>query len=481
MQPQDILTVLPEVILAGYAMTALLLAVYFGKDRLSEPLFWITASVMAGIGLFLFVSPMEAREAFGGAFQDDAFARYAKGLILIGGAAMLLLSKDDLVRNNVFHFEFPILIALASVGMMMMVSAGDLIALYMGLELQSLALYVIAAFQKERQRSTEAGLKYFVLGALSSGLLLYGASLIYGYAGTTSFEGIASVVSDGSNGIGVGLLTGLVFLCVGLGFKISAAPFHMWTPDVYEGAPTAVTGYLATAAKVAAICLFARVLFDGFEGARLAWSQILSFLAMMSMYVGAIAAVGQWDIKRLMAYSSIAHMGFALMGLAAGSANGLQAMLIYMAIYLATNIGVFAFILSMRRDGQAVTNIESLGLYSRVEPLRSACLAVLMLSLAGLPPLLGFIGKFYVFFAAVDAGLLWLALAAVPASVIGAFYYLRIVYLMYFGSEVNGLDGGISRLQRLALIAAALIVVIGSVNLFGFEPYTEVAALALLD
>ncbi|MEO0342295.1 MAG: NADH-quinone oxidoreductase subunit NuoN [Pseudomonadota bacterium] len=467
-----------EVILVLYAMAALIIGVYFGKDALSQLLFWTTAAVMGGCAVLLGVSPYGERVAFDGAFIDDAFSRYAKILILFGSSVILLLSQNYLKRNKLYQFEFPILIALATVGMMLMVSAGDLIALYMGLELQSLALYVIAAFHRDSVRSTEAGLKYFVLGALSSGLLLYGASLVYGYTGSTNFDDIASTVQSGD--MPLGMLFGLVFLCVGMGFKISAAPFHMWTPDVYEGAPTPVTAFFATAPKIAAAGLFARVLFDAFGGVTQDWIQIIAFLSLISMFLGSVAAIGQNNIKRLMAYSSIAHMGFALMGLAAGTEQGVQSMMIYMAIYLAMNIGVFAFILNMEKDGQEVTEIGALGLYSQQEPLRAACMGVLLFSLAGIPPLVGFFGKFYVLGAAVDAGLVWLAVAGVIASVIGAYYYLRIIYLMYFGEQVDALDGTIPTLHWLALVGSSAAMVFGIANLFGFDGFAAEAAAALL-
>jgi len=363
--------------------------------------------------------------------------------------------------------------------MMMMVSAGDLMALYMGLELQSLSLYVVAAFRRDSLRSTEAGLKYFVLGALSSGLLLYGASLIYGTTGSTNFENIASVIS--AQDMPLGLLFGLVFLCTGLAFKISAAPFHMWTPDVYEGSPTPVTGFFATAPKVAAAGLFARVLHDAFGNAVSDWQQILAFLAVVSMFLGSIAAIGQRNIKRMMAYSSIGHMGFALMGLAAGTSEGVQGLLIYMAIYVTMNVGVFAFILNMERDGTAVTDIAALGNYSRVDPARALALAILMFSLAGIPPLVGFFGKFYVLLAAVNAGLTWLAVAGVVASVIGAYYYLRIIYLMYFGEAGETLTGRMPALHWCALGASALAMTFGVINLFGVEAIAKAAAATLVN
>jgi NADH-quinone oxidoreductase subunit N len=363
---------------------------------------------------------------------------------------------------------------------MMMVSAGDLMALYMGLELQSLALYVVASLRRDSAKSTEAGLKYFVLGALSSGMLLYGASLTYGYAGTTLFSGIIQTATDGD--MSIGLLLGLVMLIAGLAFKVSAVPFHMWTPDVYEGSPTPVTAFFATAPKVAAMGMFARVMHDAFGNATADWGQVIALLSVLSMFLGAIAAIGQTDIKRLMAYSSIAHMGYALMGLAAGTELGVQAMLIYMAIYVTMNVGTFAFILSMERDGQPVTDIRSLGMYGSKEPGKALAMLVLLFSLAGVPPLVGFFGKFYVLRAAYEAGLAWLAVAGVIASVIGAFYYLRIVFYMYFGDErEDALDGGSSPILWAFLMGSAVIMVVGVVNLFGIESVALSAAATLVN
>jgi NADH-quinone oxidoreductase subunit N len=473
----DINIVLPEITLAVFAMAALMVAVYGGKDRLAGLMFWSTSGIMGLLGLWLAFSEPVISSAFNGSFINDGYARFAKVIILFGSASMLLLSQDYLEKNKLFKFEFPILIALAALGMMLMVSAGDLMALYMGLELQSLALYVVASFRRDSIRSTEAGLKYFVLGALSSGLLLYGASLVYGFSGTTNFAGISETINDGN--LGLGMLFGLVFLSVGMAFKVSAAPFHMWTPDVYEGSPTPVTGFFATAPKVAAACLFGRVVHDAFGAAISDWQQIIVFLSFVSMFLGAIAAIGQTNIKRLMAYSSIAHMGFALLGLSSGTQEGVQALLIYMAIYVTMNVGVFAFILNMERDGQPITDIRSLGLYSRVEPLRAAALAVLMFSLAGIPPLVGFFGKLYVLKAAINAGMTWLAISAVVASVIGAFYYLRIIYFMYFGEEVEKMSGKMPFLHKFALYGATLIMLFGAINLFGIESVAADAAVSL--
>ena len=324
----DINIVLPEITLAVFSMAALMVAVYGGKDKLAGLMIWVTSGVMCALGLWIAFWEPGTTTAFNGSFVNDGYARFAKVVILFGSAMMLLLSQDYLEKNKLLKFEFPILIALATLGMMLMVSAGDLMALYMGLELQSLALYVVASFRRDSIRSTEAGLKYFVLGALSSGLLLYGASLVYGFSGTTNFAGISETIHDGK--LGLGMLFGLVFLSVGMGFKVSAAPFHMWTPDVYEGSPTPVTGFFATAPKVAAAGLFGRVVHDAFGGAITDWQQIIAFLSFVSMFLGSIAAIGQTNIKRLMAYSSIAHMGFALLGLSSGTQEGVQALLIYM-------------------------------------------------------------------------------------------------------------------------------------------------------
>ena len=473
----DIQLILPELLLSGYAMVALIGAVYTVKDRGASLLVWATSAVMIVLALWIWIAGPQGA-AFEGTFVTDGFARFAKVVILLSGAAVLLMSDGYMARLGILKFEYPLLIALASVGMMVMVSAGDLITLYMGLELQSLSLYVVAALRRDSVKSTEAGLKYFVLGALSSGLLLYGASLVYGFTGTTQFAGIIEATSGG---VSLGLLFGLVFLMAGFAFKVSAAPFHMWTPDVYEGSPTPVTAFFATAPKVAAMALFARVVHDAFGGIVTDWQQIVAFLSVISMFLGAIAAIGQRNIKRLMAYSSIAHMGFAMMGLAAGTAFGVQAMLIYMAIYVTMNIGAFAFIMSMEKDGRIVTDIDTLQMYSRREPLKALAMLILLFSLAGVPPMVGFFGKFYVLRAAYDAGLAWLAVAGVIASVIGAFYYLRIVYFMYFGEEREPLDPGMSPVLWGFLMASAAIMVVGVVNLFGIEPAAAAAAAALVN
>ncbi len=474
----DLLTVLPEALLALSALAALMWGVFGGRDRLALPILWATAALLAALAVWIAATGEGARTAFGGLFVDDAFARFAKVVLLAAAAAVLAMAAGVLGRRGLLRFEFPVLVALAALGMMMMVSAGDLMALYMGLELQSLALYVIAAMRRDSVRSTEAGLKYFVLGALASGLMLYGASLAYGYAGTTGFAGILAALAAGETPLG--LLFGLVFLLAGLSFKVSAVPFHMWTPDVYEGAPTPVTAFFATAPKVAAMALIARLVHDAFGPAGHDWRQVVALLAVASMFLGAVAGIGQRDFKRLMAYSSIGHMGFALVGLAAGSATGVQTMLVYLAIYATMNVGVFAFILAMEREGRHLTDLASLSLLSRREPTAALALMILLFSLAGVPPLLGFFAKYGVLLAAVEADMAWLALAGVIASVISAFYYIRIVYLMYFGDEGEGLDGAMTPAQKTLLVVTAAVMVAGIVNLFGIEAPAAAAAQALV-
>lgn len=477
MTSHDLSLILPEILLSVFAMAALMFGAYFGKDRVAGPILWASAAAMVLMALLIGLGSGQAQTAFGGLVTVDAFARFAKVAILLAGAAVLLMGQDYMQRHDLLRFEYPILIVLATVGMMMMVSAGDLITLYMGLELQSLSLYVLAAIRRDSLKSTEAGLKYFMLGALASGLLLYGASLVYGYAGTTNLAGIAQAAQGG---LSVGLLMGLAFMLAGLAFKVSAVPFHMWTPDVYEGAPTPVTAFFATAPKIAAMALLMRLVHDGFGEAARDWGQIIAFMALASMVVGAVAAIGQSNIKRLMAYSSISHMGFALAGLAAGTAQGVQATLIYMAIYVTMNIGVFAFILSMRRDGRQVVSIQDLNMLSKTQPGQALALLILMFSLAGVPPLVGFWGKFAVLWAAWDAGLTWLVVGGLLSSVVGAFYYIRIVYLTYFGTETDPLDSDMPAIQWGLLAASAAAMLLGVVNLFGVEGAAAIAAQALV-
>lgn len=479
----DLNIILPEILLAVYAMLALVFAVYTGKDKLAPMLTWLTALVFVLLAAWIGMSGVGNNAAFHDMFHDDGFARFAKVAVLLSAAAILVMSQDYMSRRDMLRFEYPMLMALAVVGMMVMVSAGDLMALYLGLELQSLSLYVIASLRRDSIKSTEAGMKYFVLGSLSSGLLLFGSSLVYGFSGTTLFSGIIEAASGGHASLG--LLFGLVLVISGLAFKISAVPFHMWTPDVYEGAPTPVTAFFATAPKLAAMALFARVMHDAFGGVTADWQQIVAFLSLLSMFLGAVAAIGQTNIKRLMAYSSIAHMGYAMMGLAAGTASGVQALLIYMAIYVTMNVGTFAFILSMEKDGQPVTDINALNMYAKREPGKALAMLVLLFSLAGVPPMVGFFGKFYVLKAAYEAGLVWLAVLGVIASVIGAFYYIRIVYYMYFGEEGDeSLDKGSAPvLWGFLMVSAAIIGLawLPGLNLLGLETWAAAAAATLVN
>ncbi len=412
------------------ALGALALVAYgaFAGERSTQTVNWLSFALLVVAGLIVWWLPAGKLVTFNGGFVVDDFARVLKILALIGSAVTIVLAKDYLAAEKQEKFEFSILIVLSTTGMLMLISAADLIALYLGLELMSLALYVVAASNRDSVRSTEAGLKYFVLGALSSGMLLYGASLIYGFTGTVSFAGIAQAAGKG----GLGLTFGLVFLFAGFCFKVSAVPFHMWTPDVYEGAPTPVTAFFSSAPKVAAIAIFVRAPITAFPDITPQWQQIVVFVAIASMVLGAFAAIGQRNIKRLMAYSSIGNMGFALVGLAAGTAEGVQGVVVYMAIYLAMTLGTFAVILSMRRGGQLVEEISDLSGLARTHPTMAFFLATMMFSLAGIPPLAGFFAKYFVFLAAIKAGLYALAVIGVLASVVGAYYYLTIVKVMYF-------------------------------------------------
>jgi len=464
----NLLPALPELLVAVGAMALLMVGVFLRQDA-TRLLSWAGVVLLAVAALVMRAAP---EAAFGGMFINDAFAVFMKRLVLVGAALGLIMSLDFNERERAARFEFPILILFATTGMMLMVSANDLISLYLGLELQSLALYVIAAFQRESVRSTEAGLKYFVLGALSSGLLLYGASLVYGFAGTTSFGGIATVLQHGEP-LPMGIVFGIVFVAAGLAFKVSAVPFHMWTPDVYEGAPTPVTAFFSIAPKVAAIALLVRVFAEPFYGAVDAWRQIIIVVAVLSMALGAFAAIWQVNIKRLMAYSSIGHIGYALVGLAAGNQAGVEAVLVYIAIYVFMNAAAFAVILAMRRDGKAVERIDDLAGLARSQPVVAAALAVAMFAMAGIPPLSGFFGKLYVFMAAVQAGQYALAVFGVLASVVGAYYYIRIVKVMYFDEAGQPLDRAMAPSLSLVLTVGSLFTL-----LFFLLPSPLVAAAA---
>ena len=450
----DLAVLLPELILAVGGMALLLLGALRG-DKVTGIVTLLSVVAMAVAGYVLLAGGPGT--AFHGAFVVDGFARFAKVLILLGSAVTLVIGQGYAERAKLARFEFPILIVFATVGMLLMVSAASFIALYMGLELQSLSLYVLAAFNRDSVKSSEAGLKYFVLGALSSGMLLYGISLIYGFTGTTEFARVASVVKTG--GVSIGLIFGLVFLLAGLAFKVSAVPFHMWTPDVYEGAPTPITAFFSMAPKVAAMALILRTILEPFPGAVHQWQQIIVFVSALSMVLGAFAAIGQTNVKRLMAYSSIGHMGYALLGLAAGTAVGVQGVLLYLAIYLVTNAGVFVVIMAMARDGKSVETISDLAGLSRTRPRLAFAMAALMISLAGIPPLAGFWAKFYVFLAAIDAHLYALAIIGVLSSVVGAYYYWRIVKVMYFDEPAGAFDPEMNLGSGVVLVGASLFTV----------------------
>jgi NADH-quinone oxidoreductase subunit N len=468
----------PEIFLALAAMILLMLGVFRG-NRSTRMLCWLAVASFAVALLLVLQAPAERSVSFAGMYVADSFTAFIKAMVLIASAAGMIMSMGYIRDEGMARFEYPVLFVLATLGMMMMVSANDLMALYMGIELQSLALYVIAAFQRDSLRSTEAGLKYFVLGALSSGMLLYGCSLIYGFTGSTSFDAIAAAMETKEHA-GIGLIVGIVFLCAGLAFKVSAVPFHMWTPDVYEGAPTPVTAFFAVAPKIAALALFMRALIVPFLAISADWQQIIIVISIASMLLGAFAAIWQDNIKRLMAYSSIGHVGFALIGLAAGSAEGVRGVLVYLAIYLAMNVGTFACILCMRRKTGMVEGISDLAGLSKSNPLMALALAIFMFSMAGIPPLGGFFGKFYVFIAAVNAELYTLAVIGVLASVVGAFYYLRIIKVMYFDEPGEAFEGPMSVEMRAIIGLCGVFVVFFAFYTAPFIASAEIAAAALV-
>lgn len=448
---------LPEIFLAVAGMVLLMIGVFAPPARANA----ITNNLALGalaVTLALIAAGPEQASAFGGMFVTNGFTVFMKSLVIVGSALAIIMSREFMAREEIARFEFPVLISFATVGMMMMVSADDLIALYLGLELQSLCLYIVAAFHRDSLRSTEAGLKYFVLGALSSGMLLYGVSIVYGFSGVTGFGALAEAFARGGE-TPAGLIIGLVFVIAGLAFKVSAVPFHMWTPDVYEGAPTPVTAFFSVAPKIAAFAMLLRVMLEPFGPLIEEWRQIIVVVSIASMALGALAAIAQRNIKRLMAYSSIGHIGYALIGLAAGSEAGVRGVLIYLAIYLVMNVGTFACILSMRRHGDMVEGVDDLAGLSTTNPRMALALTICLFSLAGIPPLAGFFGKLYVFMAAIEAQLFTLAVLGVVTSVVGAYYYVRIVKVMYFDAAVEPFDrpAGPS-LGIIAGVAAVLIV-----------------------
>lgn len=468
---------LPEIFLALSALVLLVLGAFLG-DKAVRPVATLALIALVVAFVLVFLGPDSTTVGFSGLFITGRFAVFLNALILIGSAISLIIALDYFRLQGTERFEFPILVLLATTGMMMMVTANDLIALFISLELQSLALYVMAAFERDSVRATEAGLKYFVLGALASGLLLYGCSLIYGFSGTTNFSHLAAVVSGGP--VSIGLLLGIVFLVAGLAFKISAVPFHMWAPDVYEGAPTPVTAFFSASPKIAAFALFIRVMMGPFGHIAIEWRQIIILISLASMFLGAFAAINQRNIKRMMAYSSIGHMGYALIGLAAGSVEGVRGVLIYLAIYLPMTLGTFTVILLMRRKTGPTENIDDLAGLSQQHPLVALVMAIFMFSLAGVPPLAGFFGKFYVFMAAIDAHLYTLAILGVLSSVVGAYYYLRIVKVMYFDAASEPLAGPITRKMAAVLLCTGVFTLFFFANPAPLLNSAHAAALALL-
>lgn len=458
--------VLPEIILAAGALILILFGAIRG-ERSASGMNIIALALLAVAFVAVLMLPDLRVETMSGSFVIDGFAKFMKALTLLASAGGVILSMDYMRREGISRFEYPILIVLSTIGMMMVISANDLIALYLGLELLSLSSYVIAAFDRDNVRSTEAGLKYFVLGALSSGMLLYGASLVYGFTGSVSFPVIAAVLQGQ---VGIGAIIGLVFVSAGIAFKISAVPFHMWTPDVYEGAPTPVTAFFAAAPKMAGMAMATRVFIDAFPGIVGQWQQIIVFISIASMALGSFAAIGQRNIKRLMAYSSIGNVGYALIGLATGTVEGVQGVAVYMAIYLAMTLGAFACILSLRRGNVMFENVEDLSGLARTHPVIAFCLAMMMFSLAGIPPLAGFFAKFAVFNAAINANLVALAIIGVVTSVVGAYYYLRIVKVMYFDEPVASYDAQPAGVKLVLGLSSIFVV------LFGIVPAPLVAA-----
>ncbi|MGL4242411.1 MAG: NADH-quinone oxidoreductase subunit NuoN [Beijerinckiaceae bacterium] len=444
---------LPEILLACGAL-AMILVGAVAREKATNLIDMIGLALLGGAFLLVLGQGTGKTVTFEGAFVIDGFSRFMKLLTLAGSIFALLLSMDYLQSRGIRKFEYSILVVLSTLGMLMMISANDLIALYLGLELQSLALYVVASIHRDDSKSAEAGLKYFVLGALSSGMLLYGASLIYGFTGNVNFDTIAKVLQGQA---AIGAVFGLVFVAAGLAFKVSAVPFHMWTPDVYEGSPTPVTAFFAGAPKMAAIALFVRVMMEAFPGITQQWQQIVAFLAIASMVLGAFAAIGQQNLKRLMAYSSIGNMGYALVSLAAGNEAGVQGVAVFMATYLFMTAGVFACILALKTENGHAETISDLAGLAKSRPGIAFVLAMLMFSLIGIPPLAGFFGKFYAFAAAIQAKLYVLAVIGIVASVVSAFYYLRIVKVMYIDEPTVAYREGAPEVKAVLAIAFAFV------------------------
>ncbi len=458
----NLVPLLPEIFMVICAMGLLIVGVSRGNES-TEVICWSAAGALLITILILFSLPWTTIDVLNSMFVFDKFAGFMKMLILFGLIVSLALSVRYLKDENILRFEYPVLMLLAGTGMMLMVSAHNFLALYMGLELQSLSLYVLASIHRNSPKAAEAGIKYFILGALSSGMLLFGISMIYGFTGSLDFivvHGALEALETPS----VGFIFGLVFVLAGLAFKISAVPFHMWTPDVYQGAPTSVTAFFAIVPKVAALGLLIRLLFEPFAAATEQWGQILYFLSVMSMALGAFAAIAQEDIKRLLAYSSIGHMGYALVGLVVGTKLGVGAVVFYLIIYMLMSAGVFAIVLSMRRNGIAVYKISDLSGMAANHPYMAYCMAILMFSMSGIPPLAGFFSKLFIFEAAVAEGYYILAVLGLVTSVVAAYYYLRVIKVMFFDEPADAFDSDQPFARRAILFVSVFFIILFAVK-----------------
>ncbi len=468
----------PELFLV-FATLLLLIYGLYAKPKAGGAFLALPIFVLAVAGYMVLCPSALVGSFLNGMFVSNAFTVFAKILILLSGGLVLMLSSGFLKEEGGRPFEFIILVLFSMLGMMLMVSAGDFLALYMSLEMSSLALYVLASFNRDNAKSGEAGLKYFVLGSLASGMLLFGMSLIYGFAGSVNFAAIGELLAAGAP-ISKGVILGLVLVMVGFCFKLSAVPFHMWTPDVYEGSPTPVTAFFATAPKIAALALFTSVLLEPFAHAFHEWQQVVVFVSLLSMFVGALGAIMQTNIKRLLAYSSIGHVGFMLMGLAAGNQAGVQAMLIYLSVYIFMSVAMFGCVLLMRRGGVAVENIKDLSGLSQTSPALAIAISICIFSMAGIPPMAGFFGKFYVVLAAISANLTWLAVAGVISSVIACYYYLKIIKTMYFDEPAPAFDAGSSFAVRAVIIIGTTVTMLFFLVPTQLVEFAKIAASALV-
>jgi len=451
---QTIVYILPELFLSAAILFLLMLGVFIKKSFKLVYLLTIL-SLLFAIALVL-NQPNEIVKIFNESYIIDPLSIFMKVLTLLFCFFVLLLSKDYIKSNNIDKIEYPIIILSSTLGMILMISSYDLIIFYLGLELQSLCLYILASFKRDDGRSTEAGLKYFVLSALASGLLLYGCSLIYGFTGSTNFEIISANLDEANTGA----VFGIVFIIVGLAFKVSAVPFHMWTPDVYEGSPTSVTSFFALVPKIAAISVFIRFMYVPFINVISQWQTIIIFLSIASMILGAVAAIGQTNIKRLMAYSSIGHMGYALAGLATGTNSGIQSTIIYLTIYLVMNLGAFGCIFMMKRENVFYENINDLSGLSKNHPMMALSFLIILFSLAGIPPMAGFFAKFYVFMAVIEVKMYALAIIGLVTTVVSAFYYLRIIKIIYFDKPKKPFEKNYDWGLKISLILSSILILI---------------------